>query len=159
MGDFKFKEGEKVALCGTIHQSILSSGKDETLDFPAGEKLHVVAVDDKLYMIAEKHLRKIEPVEPVEPELANIGYRIVSLTQELSSLSSQVGGSHYKGLPVPPIIFCTLNNLGPSESSIVRYATRHRLKGGSDDVEKIIHYAKILLQLEYGYSNEQIKNL
>lgn len=77
----------------------------------------------------------------------------------LASLTTQIGGSHYKDCVIQPTVYSYLNNIPAIESSIIRYATRHRNKNKAQDVEKIIHYAKILLQLEYGYSNEQIKEL
>lgn len=75
----------------------------------------------------------------------------------IASLDSQVGGNHYKGFAIQPVAFCYHNNIPAIESSIIRYACRHRSKNKAQDVEKIIHYAKILLQLEYGYTDEQIK--
>lgn len=75
------------------------------------------------------------------------------------SLSKQEGGSHYKDFAIQPVEFCFRNNIPAIESSIIRYATRHRQKNKDLDVRKIIHYCKILLQLEYGYTDEQIAEL
>lgn len=76
-----------------------------------------------------------------------------------ASLEGQVGGEHYKNLAIQPVEYCYYNNIPGIESSIIRYATRHRDKNKALDVEKIIHYAKILLQLEYDYTDEQINEL
>ena len=35
------------------------------------------------------------------------------------------------------------------EGNIVKYITRHKAKGQKADVEKVIHYAELLIQLEY----------
>ena len=70
--------------------------------------------------------------------------------QNKTALSTQVGGSHYKNKPIQPIEYCHKNGLGPCESAIVKYATRHKEKGRAEDVRKIIHYAQLLLELEYG---------
>jgi len=35
------------------------------------------------------------------------------------------------------------------QSNIIKYAVRHKDKNGIDDVKKIIHYAELLLELEY----------
>lgn len=67
-----------------------------------------------------------------------------------SVLQEQVGGSHYKDLPIQPIEFITANNLGFIEGCIVKYASRHKTKNGAEDIRKIIHYAKLLLKFEYG---------
>lgn len=74
-------------------------------------------------------------------------------------LDNQVGGSHYKDLKIQPVEYCFHNNIPAIESSIIRYATRHREKNKEQDVEKIIHYAKILLQFEYGYTDEMLAQL
>lgn len=76
-----------------------------------------------------------------------------------ASFKTQVGGTHYKDLPIQPSIYCYYNKIPAIESSIIRYATRHRHKNKAQDIEKIIDYAKMLLQLEYGYTDEQIKEL
>lgn len=74
-------------------------------------------------------------------------------------LEFQVGGNHYKELPIQPVEFCYKNNIPAIESSIIRYAVRHKRKNKSQDVEKIIHYAKLLLKFEYGYNDEQLEKL
>ena len=56
----------------------------------------------------------------------------------------QVGGDHYKNLAIQPIEFATLNNLSPCQYSIVKYLTRHQLKGGLKDVQKALHFADFL---------------
>ena len=65
-------------------------------------------------------------------------------------LDTQVGGSHYKDMAIQPVEFCQKNNLNYCESNIIKYACRHKNKNGVEDVRKIIHYAKLILQLEYG---------
>lgn len=77
----------------------------------------------------------------------------------MSALNSQVGGSHYKDLTIQPIEFIQANGLGFIEGNICKYAARHKNKNGAQDVEKIIHYAKLLLQFEYKYTDEQLKTL
>ena len=67
-----------------------------------------------------------------------------------SALSRQAGGDHYKKLTIQPIEFCMANKLNACETNIVKYACRHRDKGGVEDVEKIIHYAELLKELVYG---------
>jgi Protein of unknwon function (DUF3310) len=62
---------------------------------------------------------------------------------------TQVGGSHYKQFQIQPIEFITKNNIPFIEGCIIKYACRHDRKNGRQDVEKIIHYAQLLLQLKY----------
>jgi hypothetical protein len=68
----------------------------------------------------------------------------------VKATDKQVGGSHYKGMAIGPVEYCQLNRLNHCESAIVKYASRHQNKGGALDVQKIIHYAELLLELEYG---------
>lgn len=77
----------------------------------------------------------------------------------MSALDKQIGGSHYKNLAIQPIEFIYANGLGFIEGNICKYAARHKNKNGAQDVEKIIHYAKLLLQLDYKYTEEQLNSL
>ncbi len=63
----------------------------------------------------------------------------------MSALDKQVGGNHYKDLRFQPIEYIIKNELGFCEGNIVKYITRWKLKGGREDLEKVIHYAQILL--------------
>lgn len=67
-----------------------------------------------------------------------------------SELDRQVGGSHYKDFPIQPIQFITANQLGFCEGNIIKYVSRHRKKNGRQDLEKALHYIKLLIELEYG---------
>ena len=69
------------------------------------------------------------------------------------ALDVQVGGSHYKGLKIQPIEYIYANDLSYCEANIVKYATRHAMKNGREDVEKIIHYAQLLLEMEYPHDD------
>jgi len=67
----------------------------------------------------------------------------------MSALETQVGGSHYKELPIQPVAYCQRNGLNYCESNVVKYVTRHHEKGGRKDIEKAIHYLQLLLEIEY----------
>jgi hypothetical protein len=42
------------------------------------------------------------------------------------------------------------NDLTFLEGNIIKYVTRHRRKGeGKKDIEKVIHYAEMILEMEY----------
>jgi len=71
-----------------------------------------------------------------------------------SSLKQQVGGDHYKTLAIQPIVYCQKNNLNAIESNIVKYVTRHKQKGQREDILKVIHYAEMLLEIEYDSQDE-----
>tara|TARA_R110000822_G_scaffold257038_1_gene382704 strand:+ start:152 stop:475 length:324 start_codon:yes stop_codon:yes gene_type:complete len=70
--------------------------------------------------------------------------------KEESALDLQVGGDHYKGCGIQPVEYIHANNLGYLEGNVIKYITRHRTKGeGRKDIEKAIHYAQLILELEY----------
>lgn len=72
------------------------------------------------------------------------------LSQETkSALKEQVGGSHYKACKIQPVEFIVANGLGFLEGNVIKYVTRHKIKGGRADLEKARHYIDLLLELEY----------
>ena len=72
------------------------------------------------------------------------------LEKELSALSKQEGGNHYKDMAIQPVEFITANNLGFLEGNVVKYICRHHAKNGAEDIKKAIHYCELLLQTKYG---------
>lgn len=70
----------------------------------------------------------------------------------------QVGGDHYQ-TKIQPVEFIHANGLPFIEGNVVKYISRHKAKGGAGDIEKAISYCKMLLKLEYGYTDEQIGKL
>ena len=63
-----------------------------------------------------------------------------------------MGGNHYRDFKIMPIEFISKNKLDFLEGNIVKYISRHRNKNGAEDIKKIIHYAELILELEYGES-------
>ena len=55
----------------------------------------------------------------------------------------QVGGDHYKNLPIPPTKFIHANGFGFIVGNIIKYAVRYAVRGNAEDLKKIIHYAEI----------------
>ena len=74
--------------------------------------------------------------------------------KSLRGILRQEGGSHYE-TPIQPIQYIHANDLGFIEGNIIKYATRHKAKNGAEDIKKIIHYCELLLELEYGESQEE----
>ena len=74
----------------------------------------------------------------------------------VKQIDKQIGGDHYKSMEIQPIVFCQANELNACESNIVKYACRHKQKGHREDLLKVIHYAQLLIELEYeGVSNSK----
>ena len=57
--------------------------------------------------------------------------------KSLPPLDKQIGGDHYRVLAVQPIEYITKNKLDFCEGNIVKYISRHRLKGKAEDIEKV----------------------
>ncbi len=66
----------------------------------------------------------------------------------MNPLDKQIGGDHYKDFAIQPAVYIHANGIGFIEGSIIKYVTRWRAKGGIQDLEKIIHYAELLIELE-----------
>lgn len=64
--------------------------------------------------------------------------------------SDQVGGDHYRNKAIEPIRYIMENNLGYCEGNVIKYVTRHREKGGAQDIRKAIQYLNFILQHQYG---------
>ena len=62
----------------------------------------------------------------------------------------QVGGNHYKRMPIQPSEFIYKNKLNWYEGNAVKYICRHRAKGGRVDLQKAIHYLEMELEAAYG---------
>lgn len=67
-----------------------------------------------------------------------------------SALQTQQGGTHYKDLKIQPIEYIHANDLDFFQGNIVKYATRHKDKNGAEDLRKVIHYAQLAIELQYG---------
>lgn len=67
-----------------------------------------------------------------------------------SALQTQQGGTHYKGLKIQPIEYIHANGLDFFQGNIVKYATRHKDKNSAEDLRKVIHYAQLAIELQYG---------
>lgn len=63
----------------------------------------------------------------------------------------QHGGNHYKGMGIQPVTYSLANELDCLQFSVVKYISRHKLKGhGVEDLKKCIHFAQMALRNDYG---------
>lgn len=71
-----------------------------------------------------------------------------------SALDTQVAGDHYKDMVIQPVEFIEKNGIRFLEGCIIKRAARHDKKtgAGAQDLRKIIHEARLLLELRYGVS-------
>ena len=68
----------------------------------------------------------------------------------MSSLETQVGGSHYKTMKMQPVQFAMENNWDFCASSALKYIVRHAGKAGKQDLEKAIHFSELRADLVRG---------
>jgi hypothetical protein len=66
----------------------------------------------------------------------------------MNATDKQVGGNHYKDLPIQPIEYIHANAMGYMEGNVVKYISRWRKKNGLADLEKAKHYIELLIELE-----------
>ena len=66
-----------------------------------------------------------------------------------SALAIQEGGTHYKEMKIQPVEYAMANGLNICEANVVKYISRHRRKGGLQDLEKAKHMIDLLIELEY----------
>lgn len=66
----------------------------------------------------------------------------------VSALKKQVEGDHYKKYTIQPIEFITKNNIPFIEGNIIKYICRWKDKGGTKDLDKVIHYVELLKELK-----------
>lgn len=81
-----------------------------------------------------------EPVVPVKPPPVK--------TDTAGANAVQVAGSHYKSKAIQPWDYIASNGLGYFEGNVVKYISRHRDKGGLEDLKKARHYLDKLIELE-----------
>jgi len=63
-------------------------------------------------------------------------------------LEVQVGGVHYKDLPIQPAEFVHKNKIPYLEGSVIYYVVRWRSKNGIEDLRKARHTLDLLIELE-----------
>lgn len=61
----------------------------------------------------------------------------------------QIGGDHYKDMPIQPSEFIHRNGLNWLEGNAIKYICRHSRKHGVLDIDKAIHYLNLLKEWEY----------
>ena len=72
------------------------------------------------------------------------------IRQSVRGRKRQVGGNHYIDFEIMPIEYISKNKLDFLEGNIIKYISRHKKKNGAEDIKKVIHYAELILELEYG---------
>lgn len=64
-------------------------------------------------------------------------------TDMTDSLSTQVGGTHYKVMAIQPIVLSMANRYDACIHSAIKYVSRWRTKGGVEDLKKAQHFCQL----------------
>lgn len=59
------------------------------------------------------------------------------------AMAIQHGGEHYKGMAIQPFEFGHANRYDAEIFSVIKYVSRHHLKGGAEDLRKAAHIVSI----------------
>ena len=73
------------------------------------------------------------------------------MTDCAPALATQVGGNHYKRMPMQPVEFSLANELNTAQANIIKYVCRHAEKGGAGDLKKAAHYCDLWLEVAQRY--------
>lgn len=65
-----------------------------------------------------------------------------------SALDTQIGGDHYKKMPIQPLEFIIKNGLNFCQGSVIKYVTRYKDKNGIEDLKKARHYIDVMIEME-----------
>jgi len=68
----------------------------------------------------------------------------------MTAIDKQIGGDHYKFMPIQPMEYSMKNNLNACQHTAIKYVTRYKVKGGKQDLLKAIHCLEMLIEMEYG---------
>jgi len=70
---------------------------------------------------------------------------IVAQTNFDDPKNRQVGGDHYKSMPIQVVHFCHANGIPFIEGNVIKYVCRYTKKGGMEDLQKAKHYIELLM--------------
>lgn len=68
-------------------------------------------------------------------------------------MSKQVDGEHYS-MEIQPVEYITRNKLDFNRGNIVKYVSRDKAKNKDKDIQKAIHYALMVLEYDYNYTEQ-----
>jgi len=101
----------------------------------------------KSFGVAQAMPTQVPSPSQIPPTSEQVLAKAVDILKE-SALKKQVGGDHYKDTAIQPIEYIYANKLDYCEGAVVKYITRWRKKGGKQDLEKIIHYVNLIIEME-----------
>lgn len=64
------------------------------------------------------------------------------------ALETQVGGNHYKDMPMQPMELIATLKCSFIQGCIIKYISRYKYKDKAQDIKKCIHYAQLAIELK-----------
>ena len=65
----------------------------------------------------------------------------------MSQFDIQVGGDHYKKMPIQPLEFIAKNDLDFFQGNVIKYVLRYKDKNGVEDLRKAIHFIEMMIEM------------
>ena len=66
----------------------------------------------------------------------------------MSQFDRQVGGDHYRKMPIQPLEFIAKNELSYFQGCVIKYILRYKDKNGVEDLRKAIHFIEMMIEME-----------
>jgi Protein of unknwon function (DUF3310) len=108
-------------------------------------KSYVYTVRSKMRKASRKRREHVAIMQAAEGDAA---VRDPFIDRPVDPLDVQVGGEHYKDMPIQPVQFIVANNIGFLEGCIIKRICRWKVKGGTEDLQKIKHEVDLLIRLQ-----------
>ncbi len=84
----------------------------------------------------------------VVPSLSGTRTEFVITDEVASPLDVQIGGGHYKDMPIQPLEYMIANAIPFAEGAVIKYVSRWKKKGGIEDLKKARHILEVLIAHE-----------
>lgn len=84
------------------------------------------------------------------PDITVADDTAVTYQRDPDPFTHQVGGSHYTDMAIQPIQYILANGIPYIESTVIKYVSRWRPKGGVEDLRKARHFLDMLINHESG---------
>jgi len=66
-----------------------------------------------------------------------------NITRSSSNIKRQ---KHYTKFKIQPMVYIMVNGIGYAEGHVIKYVTRHKLKGKVKDLKKAKHFLEVLIR-------------
>lgn len=96
------------------------------------------------------------PPPPLMPDFHDFQKKQIQKQAQVAAgaLQKQVGGNHYKTMPLQPWEIIDRNGLDFWQGNAIKYVMRYKDKGGVEDLKKAIHYIEYLIER---YQRDQLR--